>query len=235
MTGARAGAHNVPTRAGLGTRVGARSRLVMGDREKGEARDMRDRRAAWRRYRERHREEIRRRGQRDRARNRDAFRARERRVYRERGDQIRATWRRYYHRHRDRLLARAKAARRWRKETPEQRARRLVRQRAYRRRHLARVRNRQRLAQQRYARRHPERVLAHTQLRRARVRAATLERVDRLAVYARDGGRCHLCGRPVSRTTFTLDHVVALARGGPHALANVAIAHPRCNFRKGAR
>jgi 5-methylcytosine-specific restriction endonuclease McrA len=32
-----------------------------------------------------------------------------------------------------------------------------------------------------------------------------------------------------------MDHVVPLARGGDHLYSNVAVSHPLCNRRKGAK
>jgi HNH endonuclease len=81
----------------------------------------------------------------------------------------------------------------------------------------------------------PERVRVHTARRRARKKNAPLvEDVDRFAIYDRDGGRCHICGRNVSRSRFVLDHLVPLSRGGEHSARNVATAHPRCNGRRHA-
>lgn len=54
-------------------------------------------------------------------------------------------------------------------------------------------------------------------------------------VWAKTGGRCHLCGRALDRGAWHLDHVLPLARGGPDVLANVAPACPPCNMAKGAR
>ena len=72
--------------------------------------------------------------------------------------------------------------------------------------------------------------------RRARKRAdgygAAAEPVDYKLIYARDGGRCYLCGAPVALEVASWDHVVALARGGPHIHENVRVAHPLCNQRK---
>lgn len=78
--------------------------------------------------------------------------------------------------------------------------------------------------------------------RAERIKAATVERVDRLVVFERDGWICHLCTEPVDRTLSgrdrlgpTLDHVVPLSRGGEHSYANVKLAHRRCNVRRGVR
>jgi 5-methylcytosine-specific restriction endonuclease McrA len=84
--------------------------------------------------------------------------------------------------------------------------------------------------------------LAHRQVRnaaqakrRARKLGAAHEPYDRDQIYERDEGRCHLCGALVPRDAFHIDHVVPLVRGGADTPANVAVAHPSCNHRKGAR
>ncbi len=69
--------------------------------------------------------------------------------------------------------------------------------------------------------------------RRARIRGLETEAVDRLVVYERDGGRCHLCNKTVSRHNFHIDHLIPISKGGSHTYANVALAHPRCNMRRG--
>lgn len=61
-------------------------------------------------------------------------------------------------------------------------------------------------------------------------------------VYARDGYRCQLCGRPLAMhlkpphpKAPTVDHILPLAGGGAHTLSNVQSAHFQCNSSKGAR
>lgn len=71
--------------------------------------------------------------------------------------------------------------------------------------------------------------------RRARKREALVEDVRRGVVWERDGGICGICGKPADKTSWHLDHVVPLARGGLHTYENVQVAHPRCNIAKGAR
>lgn len=54
---------------------------------------------------------------------------------------------------------------------------------------------------------------------------------------------CHLCGQPVDKTlrwphpmSPSMDHVVPIAEGGAvYDLANLRLAHFRCNLRKGRR
>jgi len=55
------------------------------------------------------------------------------------------------------------------------------------------------------------------------------KKLDRAAIYIRDGGICHICKKNVSRKRFTLDHLIPRIAGGPDVEPNVAIAHPRCN------
>ncbi|WP_443026051.1 HNH endonuclease [Sphingomonas sp. PB2P19] len=72
---------------------------------------------------------------------------------------------------------------------------------------------------------------------------AGAERFDPVAVLSRDRWKCHLCGRATPqrlRGTYDdrapeLDHIVPLARGGKHTMANTACACRRCNIVKGAR
>jgi 5-methylcytosine-specific restriction endonuclease McrA len=70
---------------------------------------------------------------------------------------------------------------------------------------------------------------------RARKFVGFIERVDREVLFARDGGRCGICSRPVDRESFHVDHVNPISKGGEHSYANTQIAHPICNMRKGAR
>ena len=67
--------------------------------------------------------------------------------------------------------------------------------------------------------------------RRAATLASTVETVSRAVVFARDGGRCHICGKLVGKS-WHLDHIVPLAEGGAHSYLNVAVACPKCNMWK---
>lgn len=74
------------------------------------------------------------------------------------------------------------------------------------------------------------------ELRRCAVqRGSEAERIDRDAVFERDGGLCGICEAPVDPADWHLDHRRPLARGGAHTYDNVQVAHPMCNYRKGAR
>lgn len=69
--------------------------------------------------------------------------------------------------------------------------------------------------------------------RRAQLRGSLFEKIDRDAVYVRDGGRCHLCGKMRRPDDWHMDHIVPIAGGGEHRYRNVAVACPRCNREKG--
>lgn len=79
-------------------------------------------------------------------------------------------------------------------------------------------------------------------IRRMRVASGTAVQFDPMDVFERDGWRCYICRQPTPkelRGTYgpsapELDHVVPLAKGGAHSLANVACACRRCNSLKGA-
>lgn len=59
-------------------------------------------------------------------------------------------------------------------------------------------------------------------------------------IYARDGGRCGICGGRVERYAVgqwapQLDHIVPIARGGEHSARNLQLSHAICNQRKGGK
>jgi 5-methylcytosine-specific restriction endonuclease McrA len=73
---------------------------------------------------------------------------------------------------------------------------------------------------------------------------AEVEAFSFLDVYDRGRGVCYLCDRPTLTyllddgrrpASATLDHVVPVELGGAHTLANVRLAHFRCNAVKGRR
>jgi hypothetical protein len=77
--------------------------------------------------------------------------------------------------------------------------------------------------------------------RRAVIRGLPHEAFDPLEVLHRDGWTCQLCGIPTPqhlRGTLRddapeLDHIIALAAGGPHTRANTQCACRQCNQAKG--
>lgn len=77
-----------------------------------------------------------------------------------------------------------------------------------------------------------DKVAEQSQRRRARKHNAETEPIDRFVVFVRDCGRCHLCGKFVSRYNFHLDHVRPISRDGNHLYENLKVACPKCNLRK---
>lgn len=71
--------------------------------------------------------------------------------------------------------------------------------------------------------------------RRARLLNQPHESVDANEVYDFHDGICGLCGSPVTRDEFELDHIVPIARGGGHVFTNLHPAHPTCNRKKSAK
>ena len=81
-----------------------------------------------------------------------------------------------------------------------------------------------------------------SQRRESRLRSAWVEAVDRMDVAKRDGWRCHICDGRVDGglawphpLSASIDHLVPIAAGGSHSMANVALAHLRCNISKGTK
>lgn len=83
----------------------------------------------------------------------------------------------------------------------------------------------------------PLMVLEYASKRRAKIKDAWDEYVDRDLVWERDCGICHLCGEPADPTRWDLDHIIPLTpygdrEPGRHNYENVAVSHPSCNYRK---
>lgn len=72
-------------------------------------------------------------------------------------------------------------------------------------------------------------------LRRGRLAGVRVERVHRDVVWKRDMGICHICQMAADPLDWHLEHVIPIARGGSHTYENVAVSHPLCNRRKGAK
>ncbi len=49
------------------------------------------------------------------------------------------------------------------------------------------------------------------------------------------GGRCEWCGTSLVNAEFELDHVLSLRQGGANTAANLVVACPDCNRRKGRK
>lgn len=47
-------------------------------------------------------------------------------------------------------------------------------------------------------------------------------------ILKRDGSDCFFCGLPLG-DDITVEHLIALTRGGPNALSNMVLAHEDCN------
>ncbi len=54
-------------------------------------------------------------------------------------------------------------------------------------------------------------------------------------VWERDDHLCHLCGDEVQLDEASRDHLIPRAHGGPTTFENVALAHKKCNSRRGTK
>jgi len=163
------------------------------------------------------------------------------RVYRERYKDAYTAYQSAYREHRrttyrespDMREQRLAAGRAWYQEHREEIA---VKGRAYRR--LPHVRERRRAYNLRpdvLARRR-EKAHVERQARRAKARGVRIRPRD---IYERDAWRCGVCHRRIDPRlrwpdlkSASLDHIMPLAQGGKHVLANLQAAHLYCNSRK---
>lgn len=132
-------------------------------------------------------------------------------------EKVRESQRRSYQRNRDKRLAESKA--RSKSKSPDERVKDVERAR-------------------RWAVANPERVRANKRVVKARRRARLAGNLclditeaqihERFSVF---GNCCAYCG---ASENLTADHVIPIALGGPHILANIRPACRSCNFSKGA-
>ena len=54
-------------------------------------------------------------------------------------------------------------------------------------------------------------------------------------IFKRDLGLCGICGLWVAPKHASMDHVLAISRGGTHIMGNLQLSHLKCNLRKGNR
>ena len=95
-------------------------------------------------------------------------------------------------------------------------------------------RNKERVRQWRLA--NPEKHREQGMRRNARKRNVTVEPVDYQDIWRKSGGKCGICGDLIMvYDQVHFDHIVPLAKGGAHAMANIQVAHAMCNIKKGAR
>lgn len=95
-----------------------------------------------------------------------------------------------------------------------------------------------RAAQKKYNLLHPEVHVLSRHIRRARKRAATVERIkpgiyDRLMAWQK--GACPYCHISLDKTNRHLDHLIPLSRGGKHIELNLQLTCKKCNLRKHAK
>ena len=58
------------------------------------------------------------------------------------------------------------------------------------------------------------------------------ETLFRMQVKKHGVCRCFVCGQPVSKDNWSLEHVVPRRLGGTNHISNLAISHHECNVRR---
>lgn len=187
-------------------------------------------------YREENAERISEAKRQEYADNRENVIERTKRYYYENREVVRDKRRRYYEENRDVI---SEQTRRYRQENAEAVAERNLRYRQA---------NQERLSEyfRRYRKENPEVERAAKQRRRARLRDAFVEDVERIVVFERDDYICQRCGKKCDTSVQwphgdfpTLDHIIPLAagveNGGVHSYANSQTMCLSCNSSKGAR
>lgn len=52
---------------------------------------------------------------------------------------------------------------------------------------------------------------------------------EKKTVYAKNNGKCAICGKPVMYKKMTIDHIVPLSQGGTNDFGNLQLACHSCN------
>jgi len=72
--------------------------------------------------------------------------------------------------------------------------------------------------------------------RKARKRGNKVTKADYAAILAEFGMVCHICTLDIpTMADLHFDHVIPLAKGGPHSADNIRPSHAVCNMRKHAK
>jgi 5-methylcytosine-specific restriction endonuclease McrA len=150
--------------------------------------------------------------------------------------------------------------RKWRAEHPEEaREKGKIEQRLYRQRNPEKYHDRQLKGAQRRLRENPEQVRAHgrakylkqmqnnpqalrdkgirnNHVRRERAAGNTTTQhfttADAKLHFKTQKGKCWWCGKKLDPNNYTIDHRIAISRGGSNAANNICISCPHCNFTK---
>lgn len=83
-----------------------------------------------------------------------------------------------------------------------------------------------------YRKRHPNAVRARTQNYRSGANSLREQQID--SVYEQQRGLCFWCGTETG-SSYHVDHVIPLARGGDNTIENIVVSCPTCNATKGDR
>lgn len=82
-----------------------------------------------------------------------------------------------------------------------------------------------------WRRAHPIERRLQSQARRAKTNGVKIIKED---IHNWDTRICGVCNEYIE-DKFHIDHIIPLAKGGPHSQENLQLTHPVCNMSKGAR
>lgn len=83
--------------------------------------------------------------------------------------------------------------------------------------------------------RDPEKYREIQSRRKALKLRATVEKINFKKILRDANGMCGICHKPFDLFGIDFDHIVPLARGGPHTTDNIQATHSHCNRAKGAK
>lgn len=65
-----------------------------------------------------------------------------------------------------------------------------------------------------------------------KIKRKQFSQTERVKIYNKSKGRCAICGKFIPYDSFTIDHIIPLAKGGTNAMDNLQVACSVCNLIK---
>ena len=65
-----------------------------------------------------------------------------------------------------------------------------------------------------------------------KIKRKQFSQAERIKIYNSNKGRCAICGKFIPYDSFTVDHIIPLAKGGSNAIDNLQVACGVCNLIK---
>lgn len=190
------------------------------------------------RYRERHREQIKAARKRYQAENQDRLREKSNRYYAEHQERMKEQAREYHAEHRDAIAINKQQYRDRKRGGPARKRNEIaVDRKQYHTKYYRENRELLSARKKKYAKDHPEVGRRKNAKRRAVKRNATIGDPAEIVAWeekwrSKKTVSCHWCSKRIKTSDAHVDHVVPLSKGGTHSVENFCVSCETCNLSK---